>query len=108
MHYILLIYDDLSQASPLTDAEWEGGVGALRAAGTLLVAQRLGDRRAAATVRAPGGDLHVEPGALPASGPGLRALMVIRARDLNDAIRSAAALPEARQGPIEVWPLQDR
>jgi hypothetical protein len=37
----------------------------------------------------------------------LRGYVLIDARDLNEAIRIAVGLPQARQGGVEVWPVQE-
>ena len=106
MRYVLLAYADERQlATP--GAEYGAGTVELWQSGQLLAAEGLHLGRMAATVRLQGGALSVDNGPLVASAEQIVGLFVISATDLNDAIRLAAKLPQARDGPIEIRPVQE-
>ncbi|HKX17774.1 MAG TPA: YciI family protein [bacterium] len=65
------------------------------------------DGRDAVTIRVHNGRLSVVTGGGGAAGEQLRDVLVIRARDLNDAIRMASRMPEAQLGSIEIRPVDD-
>lgn len=111
MRYLLLAYRDERRWGALPDGERAAlaracaeSDGALAASGRLVVAAAP-EPAGAATVRAERGGAAVVAGPVEAAREGLSALFIISARDLNEAIQVAAALPHARAGPIEVWPL---
>ena len=60
------------------------------------------------TVRVRNGRVSLEAPAGERAGRELTAFFVLEARDLNDAIRMAAARPAARVGRIDVRPLIER
>lgn len=113
MRYLLLVYKDDQGLSTLPAGEGAAlaracreNDAALRASGYLLAAVALDDD-AAATVRAAAEGCSIEPGPAAAAPPRLRAILTLHARDLNEAIQVAAAMPQARLGPIEVRPLRE-
>lgn len=61
----------------------------------------------AVTIRVRNGRLSAVTGGGGAAGEQLRDVVVIRARDLNDAIRMASRMPEAQLGSIEIRPVDD-
>ncbi|MHB8731253.1 MAG: YciI family protein [bacterium] len=63
--------------------------------------------RDALTVRMRNGRLSAVEG--PAADPEVRlcGVVLIRARDLNDAIRAASRMPEAQSGSIEIRPVEE-
>ena len=61
----------------------------------------------AVTIRVRNGRLSAVTGGGGAAGEQLRGAVVIRARDLNDAIRVASLMPEAELGSIEIRPVED-
>ncbi len=63
-------------------------------------------RQDAVTIRVRNGRLSAVEGS-GAAGGHLQDVVLIRARDLNDAIRVASQMPEARVGGIEVRPVDD-
>ena len=65
-----------------------------------------GRRQGAVTIRVRNGRLStVEGGG--AAGGHLQDVVLIRARDLNDAIRVASQIPEAHHGSVENRPVDD-
>lgn len=54
------------------------------------------------------GQLRMDPAAPSVSPAGFVELVVLLARDLNEALRLAAEMPQARRGPIEIRPLELR
>jgi hypothetical protein len=79
---------------------------ALRNAGNWLDAHALALPNAAATVRVRDSKLGVTDGPFMETKKHLSGLVLIDARDLNDAIRIAGTIPMARTGAIEVRPVR--
>jgi len=112
MKYILLAYGDQQQLAAMSSSE-RAALGnacmandeALRASGHLLAAEGIQSSRSATTIRVQHGNLSVTVGPLAAISEQLLGIFTITARDLNEAIQVAARMPQARGGPIEVWPI---
>jgi hypothetical protein len=79
----------------------------LRRSGHLIVAQALQPIEAATTVRVRNGKLSATDGPFAETKEQLGGLVLIEARDLNDAIQIAAKIPLARRGSIEVRPVME-
>jgi hypothetical protein len=77
----------------------------LRQNGHLISSTVLQPVHAAVTVRVRHGEVSIAGGSFAESKEHLTRIWLIEARDLNDAIRLAARMPEARHGSIEVRPL---
>lgn len=114
MRYVLLAYGDERLLEAMSAGERDALMSAclaneeaLRQNGHLLSAAGLQPSASAATVRLHEGKLAVFVGPCVAAGEQLTAVLVISARDLNEAIQVAAGMPQARAGPIEVRPLLD-
>jgi hypothetical protein len=114
MRYVLLAYGDERLLEAMSAGERDALMSAclaneeaLRQNGHLLSAAGLQPSASAATVRLHEGELAVFVGPCVAAGEQLTAVLVISARDLNEAIQVAAGMPQARVGPIEVRPLLD-
>jgi hypothetical protein len=80
---------------------------ALRRRGHLIVAEALEPIEAATTVRVRNGKLSATDGPFAETKEQLGGLVLIEARDLNDAIQIAAKIPLARRGSIEVRPVRE-
>ena len=111
MRYVFLVYRDGAIADP--PASRQRGAMADEAAryreqvredGRLLAAAELG--AAALLVRVPNGALEIVDGPGAGAGAHLAAVWLTEARDLNEAIRLAARMPEACFGSIEIRPVQ--
>ena len=99
MDYIFLIYAnehavDL-QAQVANDA-------ALLESGYLLAAVHLQNALTAACLQVENGQIRLSERTFTRPAEQLSALYVIHARDLNEACRVAAKLPQAHRGPIEI------
>jgi hypothetical protein len=112
MRYVFLVYRDGAVADPL--ASCQRGAMADEAAryreqvredGRLVAAAEL--EAAALLVRAPNGALEIGDGPPAVADERLCAVWLTEARDLNEAIRLAARMPEARFGSIEIRPVQE-
>jgi hypothetical protein len=75
--------------------------------GHLLTSAALQPALAAVTVRVRHGEVSIAVGSVAGTNEPLARIYLIEARDLNDAIRLAARMPEARHGSIEVRPLAE-
>jgi hypothetical protein len=64
-------------------------------------------RQDVVTIRVRNGRLSAADGPLPGAGARLRRVVLVSARDYNEAIRIASRMPEARLGSIEVRPVED-
>jgi len=113
MRYACLIYFDPQKAfnqSPEAEAVLRdtGPFDAeLKASGHLVAAHALTLPQAAMTVQVRDGKMSATDGPFMETKEMLGGLMLIEARDLNEAVRIAAGIPFARIGSIEVRPLVD-
>lgn len=108
MKYLFLAYQDEEQWDAMSAGERDTLENAclaneqeLRQRGHLLAVESLQSSRTAITVRLVHGQVLLTDGP-PA---GIIRLFFIQARDLNEAIRLASQMPQARRGPIEVRPV---
>jgi len=79
----------------------------LQASGHLVMSQPLNLPKAAITVRMRDGKMSTTDGPFMETKEMLGGLVLIEARDLNEAVRIAAGMPHARMGAIEVRPAID-
>lgn len=112
MQYLCLIYQDESAAQnrPKDEldrlyAEYLDFTEDIKKAGRLLGINRLQPARTAATVRVRDGNVVATDGPFAETKEQLGGYYLIEARDLNDAIQTAARIPSARFGSIEVRPV---
>lgn len=100
MDYLLLVYQDQGELdgdhSKLAEAcrEYER---VWRERGTLVLAVTLHHSPTVAPLTLQNGTLAVNENA-----PALMGVYLVRANDMNDAIRIATNMPQARLGPIEI------
>jgi hypothetical protein len=112
MKYALLAYADEQLLDAMSPGE-RAALGnaclandeALRESGHLLAVEALQSSSTATTVRIRRGKISVVDGPYAKTKEQLIGIFSISARDLNEAIQVAAALPQARGGPIEVRPM---
>ena len=113
MQYHCLIYFDPKQVfngSPESNAmlaEIGAHSAELKASGHLVVSYPLNLPQEAVTVRMRDGKMSTTDGPFIETKEMLGGMVVIEARDLNEALRVAAGLPHARMGAIEVRPAID-
>lgn len=100
MDYLLLVYQDQGESdgddSKIAEACRENNL-ALRERGTLLVAATLQGTDSNDTVSLRNGVVVVSDKAATLTG-----VYLIHAKDMNDAIRTATNMPQARLGSIEI------
>jgi hypothetical protein len=114
MKFACLAYEDEGLFTALSSSEWGGlrretleRVDQLRRDGHLVAAQALRSVRTARTVRIRGGKAMVVDGPFAETKEQLGGIIVIEARDLDEATRIAATWPSARIGSIEVRPIEE-
>lgn len=114
MRYLLLAYGDEGQLSKQSPSEREAfalarqaNAALLRESGYLLTGGIVQQSNTTTTLRVEKGELCLSYGPLAGATEQLRELFFINARDLNEAIQVAAKMPQARQGPIEVRPMDE-
>ena len=113
MRYACLIYFDPQKAfnqSPEADAvlrDSEPYNAELNASGHMVAAHALTLPQAAMTVQVRDGKMSATDGPFMETKEMLGGIVLIEARDLNEAVRIAAGIPFARIGFIEVRPLVD-
>jgi hypothetical protein len=113
MRYACLIYFDPQKVfdqSPEAEAVLRAVApydAELEASGHLVAAHALQLPRAAMTVQVRDGKMSATDGPFVETKEMLGGLILIEARDLNEAVRIAAGIPFAKLGSIEVRPLVD-
>ena len=112
MNYLFLAYRDEKQWAALSASERDtleaaclATEQALRQSGHLFAVEHIQNSEAAITVRVVHGLVALSDGPLAETQGELSQLFFINARDLNEAIRLASTMPQARRGPIEVRPV---
>lgn len=113
MKYGCLIYVDEARLEALTDDEWASLRAEsrefeeeLRGGGHLVACESLGPERTATTVRMRGGRLVTADGPVAETAEQLGGLLILEARDLNEALRLASGAPASRFGGVEVRPVR--
>lgn len=114
MRYLCVIYGDEDKLEALSGADTDAILSAcathcagLRERGQLIASARLAPVPTATTVRIRNGTPTVTDGPFAETKEHLAGFYLIEARDLNDAIRIAAAIPPAQLGCVEVRPVTD-
>ena len=111
MRYLLLIYgqeleeappDDVAAASHAAYAAFSADV---KARGLFLAGEALTPTSTATTVRVVNGETVTTDGPFAETKEALGGFYLIEARDLDEAIETAAKIPAAREGSIEVRPI---
>jgi hypothetical protein len=112
VQYLLLIHDDESQWSTMSDDERNelyAGYGAftndLRDSGALVGANQLQPTTTATTVRVRDGETLTTDGPFAETKERLGGYYLIEVESLDEAIEWAAKIPTARTGTIEVRPV---
>jgi hypothetical protein len=107
MHYLCLVYrkaDDDSERD--SQAEAHALVEALVESGYDISVYTLAPPDEASSLRRTGDGIVLEEGPVTTGSARLQSVYVLRARDLNDAVRLAAWLPEASEAEIEIRPIK--
>ena len=113
MKYLCLAYEEESKLNALSQSEWGKlrnetltYVEELRQKGYLISAEPLQSVRTATTVRVRSGKVTITDGPFAETKETLGGIVLINARDLNEAIQVASRWPSARLGSIEVRPIE--
>lgn len=114
MKYLCLVYQDEQKLGALSPGELDALVADslawledLEQSGRHLFSIGLQCACTAATLRSRGGHLTILEGSGSGAREALGGVILLQARDLNDAIQVAAAHPAARFGSLEVRPVLD-
>jgi hypothetical protein len=114
MQYLLTIYADESywgDASPEEAGQLMAAYGALgeemKAAGVILGGEGLQSSSTATTVKVRDGEAIVTDGPFAETREQLGGYYLIDVKDLDEAIRWAAKIPDAARGTVEVRPVMD-
>ena len=119
MKYAALIYSDpaawadltpeqISQTRAEVMPQWNELFEFLGRTGRLVSGSELDDPPKARTVRVRNGEVLVTDGPYAETKEQLGGVMILECNDLDEAIESAARIPSARRGSIEVRPLVER
>jgi hypothetical protein len=107
MKYLCLVYLEEQKLHAVPDGECLACGEDLRANGLLIAAEALQPVETATTVRVRHGSMITTDGPFAETKEQLAGFYLIEARDLNDAILTAAKIPPAREGTIEVRPVRE-
>lgn len=113
MRYACLVYLDEAKLDALTDPERDrlrrdfvSCEDDLRRSGHLLAAEALESVRAATTLRIRDGRAVMLDGPAAPAEEQLARVLVVEARDLNEALRLAAGHPSSGLGSVEIRPVR--
>ncbi len=114
MRYLLLIYTSEKQAATMTKEEQEANYGAyiaftneIQQNGQMLGGNALLPTSTATTVRVRDGQTMTTDGPFAETKEQLGGYYMIECTDLDEAIATAAKIPGAKNGSIEVRPLME-
>ena len=114
MKYLCLAYEEEQKLNALSESEWHAlrdetlaYVEELQKRGQYVTSAALQSVHTATTVRVRNGRLSATDGPFAETKETLGGIVLIEARDLNDAIQVAANWPSARIGSIEVRPIEE-
>jgi hypothetical protein len=112
MKYLCLVYHTEITLAAMPPAEMQELVDAhldyddaLRGSGHFILGQALQGTETAVTVRVRNGKLSVTDGPFAETKEQLAGIILVEAKDLDDALRVASKIPSARIGTIEVRPV---
>jgi hypothetical protein len=111
MRYLLLIYTAESDEQPSEEvanashAAYGAFTADVRARGILQAGEALTPTSTATTVRVIDGETVTTDGPFAETKEALGGFYLIEARDLDEAIETAARIPAAKEGSIEVRPI---
>jgi len=113
MKYLCLVYYDERCVDSMTDDQWAALVeqciangDRLKESGHFIAGEPLQSVRTAKTVRVREGAVSVVDGPFAETREQLAGFYLLKAQDLDEALRLAAKIPPAQLGSIEVRPLR--
>lgn len=106
MKYLCLVYIEEEKLRAVKDSECKNFGDRLRQTGVLHAAEPLYPVETATTVRVRQGRVTVTDGPFAETKEQLAGFYLIEAADLDEALATAARIPPAREGSIEVRPVR--
>ena len=107
MHYLCLVYRKAADKTERnSQVETDALVEALSESGYDISAYTLSPPNEASSLRRTGDGIILTEGPVTEGSARLQSVYVLGARDLNDAVRLAAWLPEAADSEIEIRPIK--
>jgi hypothetical protein len=114
MKYLCLIYSQEARMATMSKAESDAMMAeyfafteSIRKSGHYVAGEALQPVHTATTVRIRNGKLSTTDGPFAETKEQLGGFYMIEARDLNDALQVASRIPSARDGCVEVRPIED-
>jgi len=107
MKYLCLVYMEPQRLHAVPDSECAACGAGMRSRGVLIAAEALQPVDTATTVRVRNGRVSVTDGPFAETKEQLAGFYLIEAKDLNEAIQTAAMIPPAREGSVEVRPVRE-
>ncbi|MCI0410146.1 MAG: YciI family protein [Acidobacteria bacterium] len=114
MKYLCQVYLEERKLDALSKSELDALIDeslaydeVLRKSGHYLVSEALQPVETATTVRIRNGKLSITDGPFAETKEQLGGFILIKARDLNEAIQVASRIPPARLGSVEVRPVME-
>ncbi len=114
MKYLCLIYDEERKLNAMPKSESDAFMAeysrfseGMRKGGHYVAGEALQPVQTATTVGIRNGTVSTTDGPFAETREQLGGFYIIRARDLNDALRVAAQIPSARLGSVEVRPVRE-
>ena len=107
MKYLCLVYLDAAHWNACTDQVCADYVQRLVDSRRLVAAEPLHPAHTATTVRVRNGDVTLFDGPFAETREMLAGFYLVDAKDLNEAIQLAAAIPPAQHGSVEVRPVRE-
>jgi len=107
MKYLCLVYMEPQRLHAVPDSECAACGAGMRSRGVLIAAEALQPVDTATTVRVRNGRVSVTDGPFAETKEQLAGFYLIEATDLNEAIQTAAMIPPAREGSVEVRPVRE-
>jgi len=112
MKYLCLVYLEEKKLDAMSKSELDALIGeslaydeVLRKSGHYLVSEALQPVETATTVRIRSGKASITDGPFAETKEQLGGFILIKARDLNEAIQVASKIPPVRLGSVEVRPI---
>jgi len=112
MKYLCLVYLEEKKLDAMSKSELDALIGeslaydeVLRKSGHYLVSEALQPVETATTVRIWNGKASITDGPFAETKEQLGGFILIKARDLNEAIQVASKIPPVRLGSVEVRPI---
>ena len=114
MRYLCLIYEDEKAWQNMSEADMQKGMAeynvfseSIKKSGNYVGGEALQPTNTATSVRVRNGKISTTDGPYVETKEQLGGYYLINAKDLKDAVQVAARIPSARNGIIEVRPIQE-